>query len=173
MSLLSKHRRSYTLAGALALACLFAGPVSPLTSPQLRIAAFESPEIASLRKRAENGESEAQEQLGAAYHFGRRGLKVDHALARRWLQRAADAGRPYAARQLAGLFRQGQGGPVDVARADALLRLAALKGDARSQAEIGYLHYKKDTAAERAEGFDLDQGRGQARRHLCTLPACI
>jgi TPR repeat protein len=95
----------------------------------------------------------AQEQLGAAYHFGQLGVKVDHALARHWLQRAVDSGRPYAARLLAGLLRDGQGGSADVARADALVHLAAMKGDARSQAEIGYLHYTRDTPAERAEGL--------------------
>jgi TPR repeat protein len=33
------------------------------------------------------------------------------------------------------------------------LRKRAESGNARAQAEIGYLHYKQDTAAERAEGL--------------------
>ena len=63
----------------------------------------------SLRERAENGDPEAQFNLGKNYEAGRGGLKKDYAEAERWYLRAADQGDPFAQASLALLFRFGKG----------------------------------------------------------------
>ena len=86
-------------------------------------------ELASLRKRAEGGDRDAQRDLAFRY-LGRGGVGTDLALARKWYERAADQGETHAA-YMAGLFTAfGVGGGKDLDRAGAYLEPAAQQGNA-------------------------------------------
>jgi hypothetical protein len=88
-------------------------------------------ELASLRKRAEGGDRDAQRDLAFRYLAGG-GVERDLALARKWYGRAADQGETHAA-YMAGLFTTfGVGGGRDLDRARAYLEPAAQQGNAEA-----------------------------------------
>lgn len=81
----------------------------------------------------------AAEARGFDYWFGR-GVERDLAQAARWLEQAAEAGRPHASALLAEMYLRGQGVPNDRLRARELATRAAAAGIASAQAMLGLEH---------------------------------
>ena len=90
--------------------------------------------LAKIRRLAEEGDADAQLELGEAYHDGR-GVPQDYLKALAWHRKAADQLHLYALRNLGEMLEKGEGVPVDQAEAcryyclAADIALAALDGD--------------------------------------------
>jgi hypothetical protein len=84
----------------------------------------QTPEIDALRVRAEQGEAEAQDDLGLKYVNGE-GVPNDDVEAARWYRRAADQGHAGSQVNLGFMYANGRGVPEDDAEAVRWFRLAA------------------------------------------------
>jgi TPR repeat protein len=99
-------------------------------------AADAEEDLATLRARAEQGEAEAQTELGARYFQGE-GVPQDDTEAARWLLLAAEQGDPDAQNKLGFLRAQGRGVSKDDAKAAGWYRRAAELGNAKGQFNLG------------------------------------
>ena len=88
------------------------------------------------RKSAEQNFALAQADLGNLLAYSRFGMPPDYAEAYQWLDKAA-SNVPMAQRELGVLFLLGHGVPVDTTKGIDLVRLAATRGDAGAQAQLG------------------------------------
>ena len=88
------------------------------------------------RKAAEQGDAEAQFNLGIMYHNGQ-GVPQDHAEAARWYRKAAEQGDADAQFNLGLMYHNGQGVPQDHAEAARWSRKAAEQGHAGAQFNLG------------------------------------
>ena len=95
-------------------------------------AAAEQGEILWPRKTAEQGDAEAQFNLGNGYYNGQ-GVPQDHAEAARWYRKAAEQGLAAAQVNLGFMYHNGQGVPQDDAEAARWSRKAAEQRDAEAQ----------------------------------------
>jgi hypothetical protein len=80
------------------------------------------------RKAADQGDADAQYNLGAMYANGQ-GIPQDYAEAMRWCRKAADQGNSSAQYHLGVMYAYGQGVPRDFVRAHIWTNLAAAQGD--------------------------------------------
>jgi TPR repeat protein len=117
--------------------CLFAFllVVAPLQSQS----DSKSLDIASLRQKAEAGDTEAQAELGQRYFIGR-GVAEDPGQARAWCQRAADKGNARGEVLLGQIYQFGAGVTVDFAQARTWYQKAADQGDPEGQTRLGLLY---------------------------------
>ena len=149
----------------------------------------EGPVAAAQRIRlaADQGDAEAQFNLGTMYENGR-GVPQHDGEAVRWFHLAADQGNTEAQYQFGVRYAIGRGVPQDDREAARWYRLAAHQGDARAQVNVG--RYADGQGVLRDDGevvrwFRLaaDQGNAkaqlQAGRHVRTwcgraarLPRC-
>jgi len=83
----------------------------------------------------------AAQQLAVMYGFGRYGMKQDHAVARRWCERAGKQGDPWAMYCMGGLYYAGASVPRDAALAAQWFERAAERGIADAQADIAYMYW--------------------------------
>ncbi len=75
--------------------------------------------VVEIRKRADEGDAEAQDRLGWCYEFGIGGARPqDDAEAVKWYRLAADQGNPSGRRILASCYEFGEGVPKDLIEAD-------------------------------------------------------
>ena len=122
---------------------LWAAP-APAQSVKAGIEAWQKADyaraVAIWRPLAENGDADAEFNLGQAYRLGR-GVKIDLGSAQTWLERAASQGHVDAQATL-GLLLFGNGNQTDGAR---WLKQAAEKGEARAMLIYGTL---SSTASE-------------------------
>jgi len=88
------------------------------------------------RKAAEQGDANAQCNLGGMYKNGR-GVKQDHAEAVRWYLKAAEQGQAGAQCNLGGMYENGQGVRQDHAEAVRWYLKAAEQGQAGAQCILG------------------------------------
>jgi TPR repeat protein len=79
------------------------------------------------RKAADQGDADAQFNLGAGYDNGQ-GVPQDYAEALKWYRLAADQGVASAQYNLAVMYANGQGVPQDYVRAYMWFNLAAAQG---------------------------------------------
>jgi TPR repeat protein len=93
-------------------------------------------DLAALQLQAEQGEVEAQTELGVRYFRGD-GVAQDDAAAARWLLLAAEQGDPDAQNKIGFLRAQGRGVPKDDAKAALWYQRSAEQGDAKGQFNIG------------------------------------
>lgn len=96
----------------------------------------QAPDVEGLRDRADQGDPEAQSDLGVLYLQGR-GVGRDDAEAARWFQRAADQGYAPAQQTLGALYAFGRGVPVDLVAAARWYREAANQNLAGAQGALG------------------------------------
>ena len=108
--------------------------------------------LQSLQSAANNGDANAQFQLGFLYNSGQ-GVPQDDAQAAAWYLKAADHGDANAQFNLGVLYVQGQGVPQDYAQAASWYRKAADQGDAAAQTNLGLMY---------AEGQGVPQDDAQA-----------
>jgi localization factor PodJL len=110
--------------------------------------------VEMLRKAADLGYPQAELQLGHLYETGFAGLRSDLAQARKWTQKAAEAGLPSAMHNLAMLVYNGEGGPKSPALAAQWFRQAAELGQVDSQFNLGLLYENgKGVQANPAEAY--------------------
>ncbi len=87
------------------------------------------------RRLAEQGDSEAQYDLGSRYHNGE-GVLHDDVQAAKWFQRAAEQGHVGSQRALGSSYWAGRGVPRDLSKAYFWSTLAANQGDEISASQV-------------------------------------
>jgi uncharacterized protein len=90
----------------------------------------------SLQKKAEQGDTNAQYELGMAY-ANSNGVPQDYKLAVKWVRMAAEQGHPKAQHNLGNAYYNGQRVPQDYKEAVRWWRLAAEQGYAPAQYSMG------------------------------------
>ena len=96
--------------------------------------------LAHLKGLADGGWAPAQVYLARLYETGQAGVVQNLTEARRWTQRAAEAGDPPAMHNLALYYFRGEGGPQDAAAAADWFKKAAQHGVVDSQYNLGLLY---------------------------------
>jgi len=94
-------------------------------------------ELDWLSRLAAEGNSGAQLQLGLAYRDGRYGLTPDAKTGFYWLDKAAEAGNPYAEDAVAKAYAQGQGTERDLKAARQWWEQAIAQGDKEARLHLG------------------------------------
>ena len=92
-----------------------------------------------IRKAADQGDADAQFNLGFAYYMGRRAPQ-DYAVAAKWFQKAADQGHTRAQYNLGVMYEEGSGVVVNYAEALRFYRLGADQGFAPAQHKLGVMY---------------------------------
>jgi len=118
-----------------------------------RIESHDNSGIESLRKAANLGYAPAEFYLATLYENGQSGLTKDLVEARRWTQRAAEAGDRKAMHNLALYYYEGTGGAKNLTQAAQWFRRAADLGLVDSQYNLGLLYEK---------GFGVSQNPAEA-----------
>ena len=101
-------------------------------------------QISDLRRKADQGDREAQFDLGLAYVLGW-GVPQDYAIAGQWHEKAASQGEVDAQYSLGLLHYEGHGVPQDYVRARQWFEKAAAQGNARAMSFLRELN--EDTGA--------------------------
>ena len=127
-----------------------------------------------IKKKAEQGDAEAQFKLGVLYYNGN-GAKQNRAKAAKYFRLAAEQGNANAQFNLGLLYYKGEGVEQDYAEAAKYFRLAAEQKIAKAQFSLGVLYYKgeevKQDYAEAAKWYRLaaEQGLAEAQFNLGLL----
>ena len=128
-------------------------------------------QVNDLTQRAEQGDAEAQFQLGKMYRDGDRVAK-DLEKAVPWFDRAAQNGHVEAALKLGYMFEKGQGVTQDYSRARELYELAAAGGSGSALNSLGLLYqhgYGVPQSYEKAATYyqqAADKGSSHAQNNL-------
>ena len=141
------------LSAALVVLVLLGG-CSPAATPET--AAIVKMELESLRQRAEEGDADAQYELGFVYARGL-GVPQDYAQAATWYRLAVDQGHAPAQLNLGVLYRDGEGVPQDYTEAHKWYNLAAARAtdDREPYVKVRDLLAKSMTPAQLAEAQRL------------------
>jgi uncharacterized protein len=97
--------------------------------------------IVELRAKAEQGNADAQYELGACYHVGQ-GVPQDDAEAMKWYRKAAVQGNSTAQFCIGVRYEYGRGVPQDYTEAVKWYRKAAEEGNTDAQDNLGYCYDK-------------------------------
>ena len=92
-----------------------------------------------MRPLAENGDANAQYNMGAMY-MNSLGVQQDHKQAAKWFEMAAAKGNVFAEADLATLYESGLGVPKDYKEAMRLFKLAAAQKNPIAEAHIGTMY---------------------------------
>jgi hypothetical protein len=92
------------------------------------------------RKAAEQGNADAQYNLGASCHQGK-GTPQDHAEAVKWYRKAAEQGNASSQYNLGGMYLLGHFVPQDYAASAMWFRKAAEQGHWMAQFHLGMAHF--------------------------------
>ncbi len=103
------------------------------------VAAAQSTKIEQLRSTAEQGDAEAQSDLGLMYYMGE-GVLQDYKEALKWFRLAADQGDTVAQNSLGVMHDNGKGVLQDHREALKWYRLAADQGNATAQFNLGLMY---------------------------------
>jgi len=118
--------------------CIFDDSTAERSSPALPYEESAVP-ISELRKAAEKGNPDAQNQLGMLYSEGR-GMPQDYVQAKQWFDKAAEKGHSGAQVNLGTLYFHGNGAPESEQMALSWFRRAAAQGDALALAKLGLMY---------------------------------
>ena len=118
-----------------------------------RVESHDNSGVEQLRKAANLGYAPAEFYLAKLYEDGQAGLTKDLTEARRWTQRAAEAGDRKAMHNLALYYFEGTGGDKNLTQAAQWFRRAADLGLVDSQYNLGRLY---------EEGFGVSQNPAEA-----------
>ncbi len=123
--------------------------------------------LAHLRLHVENEVPEAITCLGSAYRLGHLGLmKSDKKAAKIW-KRAVELGDVEAMRLLAEMCNDGSGVKLDKKKAERLIRMAADRGDAIAQCNLGILLDSEKKFEEAFRYFALAAEQGLTLAEAC------
>lgn len=100
----------------------------------------EEDELTKLKRAAENGDVEAQYELGNMYYIGIR-VTQDYAEAVKWHRKAAEQGNARAQNSLGIMYRLGQGVTKDYKEAVKWFRKATEQGNADGQYNLGTMYH--------------------------------
>lgn len=140
---MSNRRRLFRIAG-IAAACFLICSLAVLwlatrqpsgSTPEVN----EVVDLDSTRAKAEQGDAEAQKQMGMLYAKGE-AVKQSYAEAAKWYRSAADQGHAGAQAALGELYEAGQGVPADEAAAAQWYRRAAEQGHVAGQYSLAVLY---------------------------------
>ncbi len=126
--------------------------------------------VSALRPLAEDGDADAQFNLGILHDTGQ-GVPQDYGRAARWYGLAGDQNHPTALYNLGLLYFEGKGVERDRTRALEFYRRAARHGDADAFSSIGYMFlYGIGVEEDRLEGFAYfllaaERGSGDGARN--------
>lgn len=112
------------------------------------------PDFDAIRRKAEEGNLEAQNKLGELYHDAKSVLK-DDAQAVIWFRRAAEQGYAAAELNLADMYFEGKGVPPDQELFVYWLRRAAEHGDASSQLTLSRTYFTGTYGVQREDALGL------------------
>lgn len=124
--------------------------------------------LSETRKKAEQGDADAQNNLGKMYASGESGSK-DYAEALRWYRKAAEQGHARAQNNIGTLYLNGNGVPKDSAEAVRRYREAAEQGDAFAQFNLGGMYLNGNLREDPPEFWARLSGVPSADRRR-TLP---
>ena len=116
---------------------------------------FTPEQIKEWRQAAEQGDAEAQCNLGLMYDFGN-GVPEDDTEAVKWYRKAAEQGFAQAQFNLGMMYYYGHGVPEDYVESYMWLNLAAAQGDEKAKQNKGILS-EKMTKEQIAEGQKLSR----------------
>ena len=125
---------------------MFILPVFPQGDPP------ENKELQELIEKAEQGEVDAQNNLGTMYANGE-GVPQDYKEAMKWYRLAAEQGDAFAQYALGDMYANGQGVSQDEGEAMKWFRMAAEQGNANAQHNLGDMY---------ADGRGASQDEGEA-----------
>ena len=102
--------------------------------------------LESLRQKAEQGDANAQRELGLKYLSARgslsgRGIQYDYAKAKEWFEKAAAQGHAKAQANLGDMYYSGRGVPQDYAKAKEWYEKAAAQGYDNAQLGLANIYY--------------------------------
>lgn len=95
--------------------------------------------ITDLVAAADADDAWAATELAVMYAFGKRGVKINYSVARRWCERAAKQGDGLSMYCMGGLYLDGLGVPKDIARAAKWFESAAIQGIDDAQADYAFM----------------------------------
>ncbi len=107
------------------------------------------------RPLAEQGDAEAQSNLGFMYQHGQ-GVSQDYAEATRWFRKAAEQGYDRGQYNLGGMYSRGRGVPQDYVLAHMWFNLAATQGHKNAATN-------RDRVAEHMTHADISKAQRLAR----------
>ena len=110
-----------------------------LLIPSLLVADEGGTEVSELQIQAEQGDAQAQTQLGLMYRRGRE-VSRDYSQARKWFHKAAEQGHPDAQNNLGLMYDHGRGVEQDFVQARKWYRKAAEQGLANAQYNLALLY---------------------------------
>ena len=116
----------------------------PAGAPEIRWTDSPAPirsRVTAYRKAAEQGNADAQFNVGVMYANGR-GVPQDYAQARDWYRKAAEQGNADAQFNVGVMYANGQGVPQDYGQALVWYRKAAEQGAAAAQGNLGVMYAK-------------------------------
>jgi TPR repeat protein len=140
------------------------GAISGSKADAWKKAMAEEAEVAALRVKAEVGDASAINDLGYAYHVGKRGLKKDSTQAFTWFKRAADLKDVLGLRSCAAFYLNGWGVERSDTRGLMMLTAAATLGSEHACGALGCAN---------AEGlYGLEQNPQEATRWYREMQKC-
>ena len=111
-------------------------------------------QLTELRTKAEQGDVQAQLELGEAFRLGKRGLTTNFVEGVKWYRKAAGQNLALAQYNLGIACFNGQGVPKDEAEAVKWFCKAAEQNDAKAQCYLGYCYaHGQGVAQDDAEGI--------------------
>ena len=133
---------------------------------EVELSEEEAEDVKWLRRTAEQGDAEAQFNLGRMYRKGE-GVPQDNKEAVKWFRLAAEQGHARAQNNLGVRYRRGEGVPQDYAKAAKWYRRAAEQGHAQAQFNLGE-RYREGKGvpqddAEAAKWYRRAAGQGYAK----------
>ena len=117
------------------------------------------------RKAAEQGDANAQHNLGVMYRNGK-GVAQDDGEAVKWYRKAAEQGLARAQKNLGWMYERGEGVAQDDGEAVKWYRKAAEQGYADAQNNLGVMYYRGDGVAQ-DDGEAVKWYRKAAEQGLC------
>ncbi len=114
----------------------------------------EDNSVATITRRAENGDVAAQLQLGYAYLYGQEGLKIDYEKAFYFYELAANQNDPIGLNNLATLYYNGVGVKRSPKKAAEIFIKASKLGNADAATNLGFMYLS-------GNGIEKDIAKGQ------------
>jgi len=127
----------------------------------------DAEELARLRRHVENEVPEAITFLGNAYSYGHYGLVKSDKKAAKIYRRAVELGDVQAMRHLGFSYECGSGVKLDRKKAMQLCRMAADRGDAVAQCNLGILLYSEEKFEEMFRYYALAADQGYTDGEIC------
>mmetsp|Transcript_1149 Transcript_1149/g.1605 ORF Transcript_1149/g.1605 Transcript_1149/m.1605 type:complete len:218 (+) Transcript_1149:128-781(+) len=114
-----------------------------------------------VKRRAENGEAQAQRELALCYRFGAGGFRIDLGLAFHWFCEAAWSSDTQAQFWLGDCYHHGIGVEISIPRAVSWYSAAALRGNKFAIKRLHGLEQNKDSSIRLEPGLQSEQHIGE------------